>query len=130
LAMVMVAPHRWRWLAALVAVAFALAFGTGVVATGWHRPSDAIGAFMLCAGVFATATIVLLRWRGSGDPTTRRFGEVEERLAPSATVLAGLVLVGTAALALVRTFQADGLHAVEFAADYVAVCVGILSLGV
>jgi hypothetical protein len=26
--------------------------------------------------------------------------------------------------------QADGLHTVEFAADYVAVCLGILSLGV
>lgn len=130
LAMVMVAPHRWRWLATLAAAAFALTFGTGVVATGWHRPSDAIGAFLLCAGVFTTATLVLLRWRGSGDPATRRFGEVEERVTPQLAALAGLVLVGTAALALVRTLQADGLHTVEFAADYVAVCLGILSLGV
>lgn len=130
LAVVMVAPHRWRWLAALLAMSLALAFGTGVVATGWHRPSDVIGAFLVCTAVFATATFVLLRWRGTGDEATRFFGEVESQLTPSTVAGAGALIAAAAGVAIWRTTQQDGLRTVEFAWDYVAVCLAILGAGI
>jgi membrane-associated phospholipid phosphatase len=130
LAVVMVSPHRWRWLAAMGAVALTLTFGAGVVATGWHRPSDVLAAYLVCAGGFATGTLLLIRWRGSGDDASRDFGEVEEHLTGWVVALAGLLIAAAAAVAGWLTLQRDGLHTVEFAAQYVAVAAVILALGI
>jgi membrane-associated phospholipid phosphatase len=130
LGIVMVAPHRWRWFAALGAMALALLFGTGVVATGWHRPSDVIAAYLVCACVFSLATLLLITWRGTGDPTTRAYGAVEERLTPAVALVVGLLTVCAAGVALWLTLQREGLHTVEFAREYVFVSVVILALGI
>ena len=47
LALVMVNNNRWRPLVALLGVLWSSAVATGVVAAGWHRPSDAIGGIAL-----------------------------------------------------------------------------------
>ena len=45
LGVVMVAPVRLQRVALVVASIVATAFGTAVLSSGWHRPSDAIGAY-------------------------------------------------------------------------------------
>ena len=128
LGLVMVAPHRSRWLAAVIGVMVSMVFGVGVLATGWHRPSDTIAAYFVCVVVFGLATAGLLRWRGGGDVDQRAMGKIEEKLSPAVAASAALLAVGAAVVALVLTFQEDSLRTVEFAADYLVVCVVILLL--
>lgn len=130
LGLVMVTPQRWRWASAVTAMVVTSTFGLGVLATGWHRPSDVLGAFLVCAAWFGSVTAILLRWRGGGDPRSARTGEVEERLDTRAAALAGGLVVVLALVALVTTFTADALTTVDFALDYLAVCVVILMVGV
>jgi membrane-associated phospholipid phosphatase len=130
LGVVMVAPHRWRWLATAGAAAIAVGFGIGVLVTGWHRPSDTVGAYLVCAAWFALATAMLIRRSGAGRPGSATFGEVEERLSMPIAVGAAVVLVGAALVLLVSTFQEQGLDNVRYAAKYVAVCVGVIALAV
>ncbi|APF41419.1 phosphatase PAP2 family protein [Neomicrococcus aestuarii] len=49
IAVLVVAAPRWRPLLALFGGLFALLTGVSTVALGWHRPSDIIGAFLVCA---------------------------------------------------------------------------------
>ena len=51
LGLVIVVAHHWRWLAAIGAAVIAVLFGTGVLVTGWHRPSDVFGAYLVSLGV-------------------------------------------------------------------------------
>ena len=66
---------------ATVAPSTSTAFGVGVLATGWHRPSDSVAAYLVCVIMFCLATAALLRWTGAGD---EEMGTVEERLTPAA----------------------------------------------
>ena len=47
LALVLVAPARWRAVVAGAAVLGAAVVGMATVTAGWHRPSDAIGAWLV-----------------------------------------------------------------------------------
>jgi membrane-associated phospholipid phosphatase len=62
LSLLMVSPARWRpWLAA-VAGAISSIFTAGVLFTGWHRASDALGALVwsgLCMSLAAAAAVRL-----------------------------------------------------------------------
>lgn len=124
LGLVMVSPHRWRWLAAIAALVVSTTFGVGVLATGWHRPSDTIGAYLVAVAWVSLGTALLLKWRGPGADT---MGRVEARLEPRAAAVAGLLVVALGVVALVETFTRDGIRTVEFAVDYLAVCVVILA---
>ena len=126
LGIVMVAPHRTRWIAAVVAVVTSTAFGVGVLATGWHRPSDSVAASLVCVIMFCLATAALLKWRGAGDDT---MGTVEERLTPAGAAVAWLGAVAAAAVGLVLTFRESDLRTVEFAVDYVLMCLVVIALG-
>lgn len=123
LGIVMVSPHAVRWLSTLGAVAVSLLFGIGVLATGWHRPSDTIGAYLVCVIWFAAGTALLLRWRGGGHDD---MGRVEARLDTRAAVVAGLLMVIAAGIVVAETFTEDGLRTVEFAGDYAIVVAAIL----
>jgi membrane-associated phospholipid phosphatase len=64
LALVLVTPRHRRVLAAGVGFLYTLLLGVGVLAAGWHRPSDPMGSICL---VFAIACLVgaaLVVWRG------------------------------------------------------------------
>ena len=128
LGIVMVAPRRWRWVAMLVAAALAIGFGVGVLATGWHRPSDTIGAYLVCTTWFSVATALLLRWRGPGHIDD--LGEVEERLTTPAALAAGALLGFAALVGLVLSFREEGLRTVEYAADYLAAGAVVIALAV
>ena len=125
LGLVMVSPHSWRWLSALAALFVSMVFGVGVLATGWHRPSDTVGAYLVCVVCFGLGTALLLAWRGSGND---EMGQVEARLDRRAAAVGGLLVVAMGALVLVETFSEDGIRTVEFAVDYLVVSVAILAI--
>ncbi len=55
-------------------------------------------------------------------------GRVEARLEPRTAAVAGLLVVALGVFVLVETFTEEGIRTVEFAIDYLAVCVAILAL--
>lgn len=57
----LVAPPRWRQLAALVGLLYAAVVGVGVVVAGWHFISDVIGAILVVGfwGALGLAALVL-----------------------------------------------------------------------
>lgn len=63
LAVFLVAPPRWRPLAALLGGAFAVTVGILLVIGQWHRPSDVIAAFLVVAVCGCLSAVVLLLWR-------------------------------------------------------------------
>ena len=72
LSLLMVSPARWRpWLAP-VAGAISSIFAAGVLFTGWHRASDALGALAwsgFCMNLAAAAAVRLRGRPAAGRPT-------------------------------------------------------------
>jgi hypothetical protein len=130
LGLVLVTAHHWRWLASIGAAIVAVAFGTGVLTTGWHRPSDALGAFLVALAWFSAVAAVLVAWRGRGDPARLRADRLEEKANLVVTVLVGLLLAGALAFALVLTLQAGEVRTVPYSLEYIVVCIGIDLAGV
>lgn len=62
-ALLVVAP-RWRAITALVAGGGATAMGAMTLHAGWHRASDAIGAFTVELAWLAAVVVCLVWWRG------------------------------------------------------------------
>lgn len=102
MAAVLVAPATMRALTAVVGLVVAGGFGTAVVAAGWHRPSDAIGAFLVCLVWSSVVAAVLVgpapkrvRPAALGRATTRT-----GRVVLAATAVAGGVVLAGAASAV------------------------------
>jgi len=120
LAGVMVAPHRYRRLAAFVGAGLALAVAFSVIAQGWHFPSDAAGGFLL-----ATGWALVIAAAVAAAPGPRRVPERVERavdrltgIGLGATALAGVALAVAVTVALVLTRLQD---LAGFARDHTAV---------
>jgi membrane-associated phospholipid phosphatase len=62
-ALVLVVPSRFRWLAALLGIGYATATGVAVVSGGWHRPSEAVGAWFV-VGAWTAFVLALLAASG------------------------------------------------------------------
>ncbi|MFM7068396.1 MAG: phosphatase PAP2 family protein [Actinomycetes bacterium] len=61
LAAIMLTPHRWRRIVA-VGLSLAVTFQTaGVLAAGWHRPSDALSGYAIALGWASVAVWLLAR---------------------------------------------------------------------
>ncbi len=96
LALVMVNNNRWRPLVALLGLLWSSAVATGVVAAGWHRPSDAIGGIALATAWLSLSAAFLSRERGlAAEP-----GRLARALPALAATLATLVVVTAVVLAL------------------------------
>lgn len=105
LALVLVVTPRWRGAAALAGTAYAAAVGVGTVTAAWHRPSDAIGAFLVAVFWAAAVSAVLIDERGLGSPAGRRAARGSGRL--TAEVLAvGAVLLAVVGFAVASTLAA------------------------
>lgn len=63
LMLIMAVGLAWRWVASLIAWAFALLVGCSVVYGKWHRPSDVLVAFLFVTGI---ALFTLSATRNSG----------------------------------------------------------------
>ena len=86
LSLLMVSPARWRPRLAAVAGAISSIFTAGVVFTGWHRASDALGALAwagLCMNLAAAAAVRL-----RGQPALAK-----PRQALSGSVIVGVVML-------------------------------------
>ena len=85
---------------ALASGAIGAAFGVAVVAAGWHRPSDAIGSYLVCLSAAAAAAAIAHRYLPDrGEP--RAAIQVRElpRSASSASGFALVAVFGVAAIA-------------------------------
>jgi membrane-associated phospholipid phosphatase len=104
-AFVLVLPPRARGVGAVVGAVYAALVGVATMSAGWHRPSDAVAAFLV-VGVWAALAGMLLRvLRRRGD---RVVGAESHKVA-------GLVLVGMAVTMLM--IGVIGLHLTDQAAS-------------
>ncbi len=90
-AFVLVLPPRLRGIGAVVASLYAAVVGIATLSAGWHRPSDAVAAFLL-VGVWAALAGILLRFLRRRDETVV---EAESHKASGITlwVLGSLALI-------------------------------------
>lgn len=126
-ALVLVLPRRVRAAGALIGTAYAAVAGVATLSAGWHRPSDAVAAFLVVGAWTAAAGLVLLftqRPQPDGGP--------EDAHRKTVLILGGggLVLLGVAAVMLVW-ISGDGRPAPDsmgsfgLLAGYVGSAVGI-----
>jgi membrane-associated phospholipid phosphatase len=130
LGFVVVIAHHWRWLASIAAAVVATAFGTAVLTSGWHRPSDTFAAYLVCLAWYCVTMAVLVAWRGQGDLDELGRDTVEEAADVRMTALAGGLLLALLVIALARSVQTDGLRTVQYSGWYVLVCILIDVAGV
>ncbi len=125
LGLVMVAAPSWRRAATVVAALIATAFGTAVLASGWHRPSDSLGAAGVALAWFAAGHAVLLRLDVRRPSTV---GLADHRDTPPSRALllgaAGAVLAFVV-YAAARSIGDEGLRTVHWAEPYLLACVVI-----
>ncbi|MBO4208301.1 phosphatase PAP2 family protein [Micromonospora echinofusca] len=98
-ALVLVLPRQVRAAGALVGTAYAGIAGVATLSAGWHRPSDAVAAFLVVGAWAALAGLVLLftqREQAQVDPTDAH------RVIASVLGIGGLVLVAGCTVALSR----------------------------
>ena len=128
LGLLLVAPVHLARAAAVVAALVSTAFGTAVLSSGWHRPSDTIGAYLVTLAWFSAtaALLAVMDSRKSSlspvvvDPATSR-----PLLFTAAVAVLGLLM-----FVLSKSIDATGLRTVVYAAPYVAACLGIDVLGI
>lgn len=96
LALMIVLPPSWRALGAVLATAYSAGIGIGMVALGWHFPSDVVGGFLVAAA-WAAAAIGLLGLRPEREPNP--VGRLAGRTGAAVVAVAG---VAAAAAVLAR----------------------------
>lgn len=96
-ALVLVLPRKVRVLGAFLGAGYAAVNGVATLSAGWHRPSDAVAAFLVVGGWAALGGLLLLL-------TQREEAQVEpadsHRTAALVLGIAGLVAIIVAAIAL------------------------------
>ncbi|MCP4436922.1 MAG: phosphatase PAP2 family protein [Actinomycetia bacterium] len=125
LAVLLVVPVRWRKVAGVVGALWITFQATGVVATGWHRPSDAVAGYAVSLGWAAFAVAALARL-GRADRATE--GDEDPRSA-WALILFALLMVGLVTSVLVggaSPFNLGGLSFVLASALIDALGIGIV----
>ncbi|MGC4897403.1 phosphatase PAP2 family protein [Micromonospora sp. DT31] len=97
IALVLVLPRKLRPAGAFLGAAYAAAAGVATLSAGWHRPSDAVAAYLLVGAWAATAGLVLLLFQRE-----QAVVEPEDAHRPAAVVLgvAGAVALLACVLAL------------------------------
>ncbi|WP_460526199.1 phosphatase PAP2 family protein [Flindersiella endophytica] len=98
-ALVLVLPPRLRGTAALFGAAYAGITGVATLSAGWHRPSDAIAAYLVVGGWAAgVALLLVLAQRSDARATSHDAHPVAVSLLLATG--AGLVVIGLSALYL------------------------------
>jgi membrane-associated phospholipid phosphatase len=129
IAATLVVPPRLRRATAVVAVLYAAAIGVAVVAAGWHRPSDVVGAYFVttawAAGVVAFAATrdedAFLRSNESWPE-----GVVALRYLIGGIALAALGYLGAVAIAFAAETGRIGWTIVD--AAFLAACASLAAL--
>jgi hypothetical protein len=97
MALVLVAPPALRLAATVLGAAYAVGVGVAVIALNWHRPSDVVGAYLVCVAWTALAAAVLAGPAGGGELGRR--GRAPGRAAQVAAAAAIALGIGFAAVA-------------------------------
>lgn len=119
-AAVLVAPRSLRAPVAFAGAVVMMLFGYGTIAAQWHRPSDVVGAYLVCfAWAFGALALGALRQRVLAG---RRWGDAPRAEAdrPSRLVPGLMVLLGGFALVIAgicgwATWQVDDVYTTVFA---------------
>jgi membrane-associated phospholipid phosphatase len=110
IALILVLPAKLRVLGAYLGTGYAAAAGVATLSAGWHRPSDAVAAYLVVGGWAAVGGLVLLFFQ-------RERAEVapEDAHRPAAVLLglAGLVALVASGLALAWLADRSGTPADE-----------------
>jgi membrane-associated phospholipid phosphatase len=132
LAAVLVTPRRARGLVAVVGAAYAIGIGEAVLISGWHRPSDAIGSYLL---VLVWASLAAAWLAGTRARLVRREGSsgvARPFLSPFVGALGAAAqavsFIGMATVAV--ALRADRLDALDLNTVYLAASAAILGVGV
>jgi membrane-associated phospholipid phosphatase len=108
MAVILVVPHRWRWVVATAGMAYPIGIGVGLVTAGAHRPSDVLGSWAVVLAVFTAALAVLLALRGCGLGS-RRWPVATEVLAVGAVIVVGsLASLGVVGMQRAAAWLEDG----------------------
>jgi len=132
LAAVLVTPRRARGLVAVIGGAYAVGIGEAVLLLGWHRPSDAIGSYLLVL-VWATVTAAwlaatrarLVRRQGSSTAAPPMLSPV---LAAFGAAALAVSFIGMATVAV--AVRSDRLDALDLNTAYLAASAAILGTAV
>ena len=89
-------------------------FGIGVFATGWHRPSDTVGAYLVCLCVFS---LVVSRMSRAGRIDEVATEGAETWMRRRALIVAVVATTAVAGFALFESLRADSLRNIEYAGD-------------
>ncbi|MFG2059001.1 phosphatase PAP2 family protein [Micromonospora sp. NPDC048930] len=110
IALILVLPAKLRVVGAYLGAGYAAAAGVATLSAGWHRPSDAVAAYLVVGGWAAVGGLVLLFFQ-------RDRAEISPQDAhrPAATLLglAGVAALGASALALAWLSGRSGTPADE-----------------
>ena len=126
LALVMVLPRSVRVYTVVAGCVFTATFGVAVVLSGWHRPVDAIGGYLVGLGWAAAVTAVLVAWRGSG--TAEHDVARQRRLPLLVGAIVALVAFGAFMVVLLIS-RADEISTVESSEALLVALVPVAVLG-
>lgn len=118
----LVVPPAVRWLAAVAGCAYASLVGVAVLALDWHRPSEAVGGYLVSVGwAAAVAAVIVAAWGtpelGAGGPSPAT------RVGAVAAVVGGAVFVAVVGVTAVRR-----LDVIEFVGDSTAFAAAALAV--
>ncbi|MEV4483283.1 phosphatase PAP2 family protein [Micromonospora coxensis] len=97
LALILVLPPKVRALGAFLGVAYAAVAGVATLSAGWHRPSDAVAAFLVVGVWAALAGLLLLVFQREQAQVA---GEDAHRIAAAVLGVGGLAAVVVSGLAV------------------------------
>ncbi|SCG69593.1 PAP2 superfamily protein [Micromonospora halophytica] len=97
LALILVLPPKVRALGAFLGVAYAAVAGVATLSAGWHRPSDAVAAFLVVGVWAALAGLLLLIFQREQAKVA---GEDAHRVAAAVLGVGGLAAVVASGLAV------------------------------
>jgi membrane-associated phospholipid phosphatase len=127
LALVVVVPSRWRGVAAAVGGAYAIAVGVAVLTTGWHRPSDALGAYLVVTAWACAVLAVLVAGWGRVRAAAER---ARVFVGPAFGIAGAVILVGAfAVLVVIEIAERGQLATVGIGATYVVAAAAIAGTG-
>ena len=124
LALLVILPRRWRRTATVLVALWVVWQSVGVLAAGWHRPSDALAGMSVAVAWMAAAVWVLARLgRVVRDDDDHLHVISERRLVVGALVVSLAALLVTAQLGGETIFSGGGVA-------YLASCAVIIVAGV
>ncbi len=96
LGFVLVVPARFRVMAGVIGIGYAVLIGAGTLTSGWHRPSDVIAAYFVTTTWVAFIAAWIIAWRGTQQARRPWRPMILGRLLSSPRLLfggAGLLIV-------------------------------------